>query len=257
MDLILFAGTSEGRQLASLAAEWGLETLVSVATDYGKEQIEPAPCLQIQDERLEEAEMEALFAKYRPSLIVDATHPHAVVVSQNIRQAAAALDLPVLRTARASQRLPALNYFSDLDTLLTWLTEQEGKVFSSLGLKSAAALTQLPDFQERLVIRVLPHSEGLRQLEELGYLHRQVIAMQGPFSKELNLAMFQASEAKILLTKDSGSRGGFEEKIRAAQALHMQIAVLEAPSAPGGMALAELEQKMREIFFIGECEKHV
>jgi precorrin-6A/cobalt-precorrin-6A reductase len=252
MDLILFAGTSEGRQLAALAAEWGLETLVSIATDYGKEQIDPAPCLLIQEERLEEAEMEALFAKYRPRLIVDATHPHAVLVSQNIREAAAALGLPVLRTGRPSERFDGLHYFSDLDQLLVWLEKQDGVIFSSLGLKSAAALIRLPDFQKRLVLRVLPHSEGLSQLENLGYLHRQLIAMQGPFSEELNLAMFRASEAKILLTKDSGRRGGFAEKIRAANALGMQVAVLEAPSEPDGLPLVELEQKMREFFFPGE-----
>lgn len=252
MDLILFAGTSEGRQLAKLAAQWKLETLVSVATEYGKEQIEPDPCLQVQEERLDEQEMRELFQKYQPRLIVDATHPHAVIVSQNIRRAASALDLPVLRVGRDSKPYPGLHYFPDIEALLPWLEEQEGKVFSSLGLKSAAALSQLSDFRERLIIRVLPQSEGLRQLEDLGYLHRQLIAMQGPFSEELNLAMFRATSARILLTKDSGSRGGFAEKIRAAEALDMQIAVLEAPFEPDGLPLAELEKRMREYFFPGE-----
>jgi precorrin-6x reductase len=56
--------------------------------------------------------------------------------------------------------------------------------------------------------------------------------MQGPFSETLNRAMFEAADARILVTKDSGREGGFPEKVRAAKALGMKVAVLERPGKP-------------------------
>ena len=41
--------------------------------------------------------------------------------------------------------------------------------------------------------------------------------MQGPFSKELNLAMLRAVDARYFVTKESGKSGGFLEKVQAAE----------------------------------------
>ena len=53
--------------------------------------------------------------------------------------------------------------------------------------------------------------------------------MQGPFPEEVNIRQFSESHAKILLTKESGTKGGYFEKIRAAENLGMKIAVIKNP----------------------------
>lgn len=39
--------------------------------------------------------------------------------------------------------------------------------------------------------------------------------MQGPFSEEMNIAMINSTNAKYLVTKESSSSGGFDEKVQA------------------------------------------
>ena len=51
---------------------------------------------------------------------------------------------------------------------------------------------------------------------DLGFDGKHLIAMQGPFSKELNVAMLRQTEADYFVTKESGKTGGFEEKYEAA-----------------------------------------
>ena len=65
--------------------------------------------------------------------------------------------------------------------------------------------------------RVLPTQEGIAACEAAGVPHRNIIAMQGPFSRALNEALMQQFEIRWLVTKDGGAAGGFAEKAQAAQ----------------------------------------
>ena len=253
-DLVIFAGTTEGRILSNQVADLGLQAYVAVATDYGAELISERPELEIVDARLDEKQMRELIQEKRPRLIVDATHPHAYLVSSNIKAASTAESIPLLRVLRESKRLADVEYYPDLTSMLDGLKNCEGHIFSSLGLKSAESLATIPNFQDRLTIRVLPHSKGLKSLEDLGYLHKQIIAMQGPFSEELNYIMFQDTKADILLTKDSGQSGGYMEKVKAAKALAMKVMVLERPKEEAGYLLDELIDKIKD-FFREETER--
>ena len=51
----------------------------------------------------------------------------------------------------------------------------------------------------------------------LGFKGRNLIAMQGPFSAEMNVALLHQTKAKYFVTKESGKAGGFEEKKKAAR----------------------------------------
>lgn len=238
--LLIFGGTVEGRELAEFAAAAGVETLLSVVSSYGAELIHPDPRLHLHQGRMDSLTMAALFAEFHPDLIIDATHPHAYEVSQNIRQAASELKLPLIRCVRERTELPGVHYFDRLEDALAYLSEKSGVIFSALGLKSAPLLATLPTFQERIVLRVLPDSQGLRTLEDLGFPRKHIIAMQGPFSESLNRAMFEATEAKFLLSKDSGNSGGTCEKTHAAESLGMEICLLRMPQEAG---LSETEIK--------------
>ena len=53
MRVLLFGGTSEGRILSEFLKEYGVETLVSVATDYGKELLTPGEHISVRTGRLD------------------------------------------------------------------------------------------------------------------------------------------------------------------------------------------------------------
>jgi len=239
IDVLLFGGTTEGRELAEKLKEKEIQTLVCVATAYGESLLEPGGTLRIHRERLDEAAMAALMAQERPRLVLDATHPYADGVSRSIRAACAATDCPYRRVKRNSQPEDGCRIFPDLAAMVAWLQTQEGVIFSSLGSKEARALTAVPGFEERVWLRILPSREGLEACLEAGFPARHIICMQGPFSRELNEAMFRAAGADILITKESGGAGGFGEKLSAARACGMTTAVLERPADADGLPAAE------------------
>lgn len=59
--ILIFAGTTEGRELAEFLSEREVEAEISVATEYGETLLSPGPFLKIHQGRMEEGEMEAFF----------------------------------------------------------------------------------------------------------------------------------------------------------------------------------------------------
>ena len=82
------------------------------------------------------------------------------------------------------------------------------------GAKELAQFAAIPP--ERLYPRVLPTLESIAACEAANIPHRNIIAMQGPFSFALNQAMMEQFHIRWLVTKDGGAAGGFAEKVQAA-----------------------------------------
>jgi precorrin-6Y C5,15-methyltransferase (decarboxylating)/precorrin-6A/cobalt-precorrin-6A reductase len=136
--------------------------------------------------------------------------------------------------------------FPDMDALIGWLNGTTGTVFSALGAKEAAKLATVSNYRERVWLRILPAPEGLAACLDAGFPAHHIICMQGPFPRELNAAMFKAAGACVLLTKESGAAGGFDEKRAAARECGMTVAVLARPRQNDGLTLRELVQRIRE-----------
>lgn len=69
--------------------------------------------------------------------------------------------------------------------------------------------------------------------------------MQGPFSRELNVALLRQYRIKTLVTKDTGGYGGFREKAEAAKEAGCALLVVERPSAEDGLTLEEIQAEIR------------
>ncbi|MCL2461645.1 MAG: precorrin-6A reductase [Defluviitaleaceae bacterium] len=236
---VIFGGTAEGRKLCEACAENAVEIVYCVATNDGARPVESLPRVDIRVGRLNAAGMTSLIEQWEPALAIDATHPYAADASANIAAACGQTGVPLTRVRRESAEEPGCVYFSGASALLAWLEQEPGNVFVSTGSSLAAAFAKLPDYQSRVWMRVLPSLDSLRACLDLGYLPGHLICMQGPFSEELNRAMFKAADARILVTKDTGAPGGFSEKARAARGLGMAIAVLSKPEEADGVSLEE------------------
>ncbi|MEA5015422.1 MAG: precorrin-6A reductase [Candidatus Limiplasma sp.] len=246
VEIMVFGGTSEGRELASLLKAKGVPSLVCVATEYGESLLEAGGSLGVHTGRLAKEDMAALMALHRPRLVIDATHPYAQAVSGNLRAACESAGVPCLRVRRepASQE-EGLFAFPSLDMLIPWLNAAPGIIFSALGAKEAPALTAVAGFEKRVWLRILPFVQGLESCIQAGFPPKRIICMQGPFSQELNEAMFRTTGAHILLTKESGAAGGFGEKLSAAKACGMAVAVLTRPREAEGLSLEEIKQRLQ------------
>jgi len=101
-QVIVFAGTTEGRQISEWLAAAGVETLCSVATEYGELLVEKQPHLSVRQGRLLPEEMEQLLEAEGKPLVLDVTHPYAVAVSANIKAACEKAGCEYLRLIRPS-----------------------------------------------------------------------------------------------------------------------------------------------------------
>jgi precorrin-6A/cobalt-precorrin-6A reductase len=229
--ILVVAGTLDGRQLASYLKERGLPVAVSVTTGYGGELAAAAG--EVIVDRMEREDFIRFFARTGSRVVVDASHPYAAGVSRQTMQAARAAGVFYIRYERAAANWPAysrLRFAADAGAAAAMAAEFGPTVFLTIGsralplFKNATALAG-----KRLVARILPEVASLNHCRELGFAPRDIIAMQGPFSQELNKAMFRDFAAAVVVTKDSGQVGGAEEKVRAAAELDLPVIVIKRP----------------------------
>ena len=89
-EILLFAGTTEGRELADILAGAGVRCTVSVATEYGAQILGPGAGRTVLKGRLTEEQMEFLIREEAFTCVVDAAHPFATQVSRQIKEACTA-----------------------------------------------------------------------------------------------------------------------------------------------------------------------
>ena len=102
-NLLIFAGTTEGRELAEFLDRQGVSCDVCVATEYGEQLLDGHTTgHRVHRGRLTQEEMEELIRRQQVSLVADCTHPYAALVSENIRNACEKAGIRYLRLLRAS-----------------------------------------------------------------------------------------------------------------------------------------------------------
>ena len=247
--LCVFAGTTEGRELVELLADQPVEVTACVATEYGETLLTPRENLTISNRRLTEEEMEALFRREAFDLVTDATHPYAAEVTENIAAACQAVGVEYLRLLRESDAAPEdAVCVPDIAAAVDYLRGTEGNILLTTGSKELAKYTALPDFCRRVYARVLPMEASLTACREAGLGMDRIIAMQGPFSQEINTATLRAVSARYMVTKDTGGAGGFAQKAAAAREAGAVLVVIGRPAQKAGLDFAGVVERIRRQF---------
>ena len=179
------------------------------------------------------------------ALCIDATHPYAVEATKNIKAAAEKAGVEYLRLLRPASPLPEnCLVFESAKQAAEALAAKEGNLLLATGAKELAQFAAIPP--ERLYPRVLPTLESIAACEAANIPHRNIIAMQGPFSFALNQAMMEQFHIRWLVTKDGGAAGGFDEKASAASAAGAQLVVIRRPPEQGETA-SEVLKRCKEM----------
>jgi len=234
--ICVFAGTTEGRELVEFLSSQPVSVTACVATEYGETLLSPADNLTISAKRLLESEMVDMLLKSHFDVVVDATHPYASVVTENICAACTATGTEYLRLLRSgAAAIEDAVFVSDIAGAVEYLNTVDGNIMLTTGSKELIKFVSIRDFENRIFARVLPMEESLRLCQEAGMKNAHILAMQGPFSKEMNVAMLKSVDAKYMVTKDSGSKGGFDEKIAAAREAGVKLVVIGRPPQKDGL----------------------
>lgn len=256
--LCVFAGTAEGRRLLERLAGRGAALVACVATEYGGELLEGLEGVRVCAGRMDAEEMAAFFRREGFAMVVDATHPYAEVVTQNIRAACAATGTPCRRLLRASAAgegdgIRAL----DARACVAYLRQTRGNVFLTTGSKDLALFCADEVLRARLYARVLPLRQSLDICAECGLAPERIVAMQGPFDAALNAAMFRAANARYVVTKDTGDAGGYAAKLAAAREVGAQVVVIGRPPQAEGDDLEAVTEEVEKALALAPPRKRV
>lgn len=245
----LLAGTTEGRLIAEKAGRLGLECYASTATEYGKDQLDSAAGVKAISGRMDEGKMEAFIREREIGMVIDATHPFARAVTENIQKACKRTGCRYMRCLRKKVCVQVKEseaaFFPSIEEAVDFLKGTEGNILVGTGSKDLKAYTRIPNYKERCYVRVLSTLSSVELAASLGFEGAHLAAMQGPFSKEMNLALLRQTKASYFVTKESGSEGGFKEKLQAAREAGVYLIVI-ARREEAGMSLEEVMEYLEK-----------
>lgn len=250
MDVVVFGGTTEGRVLAEwLAARDRCGVVYCAATEYGASLVPHANKVTVLQGPLSDSDKDRLMRVHDVACIVDATHPFAQHISASVAALAAAWHKDVVRVERPSLGFDdaCVAVVEDAPAAARVVAAAKGRVLLTTGSRDILAFVDaMPDFRERLYVRVLPVEQSIAVVRGAGVPTSHIVAMQGPFSAQLNVALIRELGIETLVTKESGRAGGFAQKLEAARACNTRFVVIARPQGAGGVSLEEAERLLEE-----------
>lgn len=191
-----------------------------------------------------------------PSLIIDASPPSSTLKFASLRNWCEQRGVPYLRLERPETIIPVspLIYsvanwedaLLQLEQRVSSLYQDNGRlvtIFVTTGSHQLESIVRSPFARfARIVVRVLPEGRLVQKCQDMGIPPRNIVAMQGQFSKEVNRVFFKFYNADIILTRDSGSAGGTDTKISAALELGLEIVLIKRNTANLGLTVYSVHE---------------
>ncbi|MGN0144446.1 MAG: cobalt-precorrin-6A reductase [Clostridium sp.] len=231
-------GTSEGRKIVELINKYTSNIAVSTATSYGGQLLNRYKIKELNTRPLDKDGLSAWIIKNDIKVLVDGSHPYAQEVTKNAIECAENLNIDYVRYDRPgaleSIKSDKIIRVRNYDEAIECFKKVDGNILNTTGGNNADKFVHI-DFQYRVINRILPSVTVLQRLLDNGVKVKDIIAMQGPVSYELEIGFIKQFDIKAILTKDSGIEGGILEKYKAAEKLGIKLIVIEKPEFNYGL----------------------
>ncbi|MBD7915270.1 cobalt-precorrin-6A reductase [Clostridium sp. Sa3CUN1] len=225
-------GTSEGNEILEKVNKITDNIVISTATNYGGELLKKYKFKHLNTQPLDEEGFKRLIKEFNIKLFVDASHPYAKEVSKTLIKACEDLNIEYIRYERKSyldnienKNIIRVDNYEELPKVLENI---EGNVLNTTGSNNAGFINSL-EIKNRVIHRVLPLPNILQKLIDSGIKIENIVAIKGPFGKEINNGIIKEYEIKAIITKDSGLEGGMKEKIDSALENNINVIVISKP----------------------------
>lgn len=232
MDWII-GGTKDSRDFIEniINQSNNKDFIITVATDYGKKLLENYK-IDVLVKPMTSKEMTNFIIGNKIERIFDMSHPYAKDVSKNAILAAQENKIKYFRFERKNLNENLLNnnlYFENISDIINFISNISENILVTLGSNQIENFKELNNLN-KIYFRILPTKIAIEKLENCGILAKNIIAIQGPFSKEFNSAILKNYNIKYLITKESGTTGGELEKLQSAQENNVTTLILKRPS---------------------------
>ncbi len=252
--ILVLSGTKDGRELVKRLHSKKYQLLITTATDYGKDLINRIKGISVISKRLDYQEMVDLINNKGIKLVIDATHPYAEEVSKNSYRACKELNIPYIRYQRQDtdfeKYLTQVQFTANYEEAAKLARDIGGNVLLTTGSKTLDIFAKEIS-AENIYPRVLPMSTIIKKCELINIKPSNIIAIQGPFSVQMNVEIIKKYNINILITKDSGKIGGTLEKLEAAKLCGINTIIISRPDTDGEYIFKtpeEIIDKVSEIY---------
>lgn len=215
----LILGTSEGKKIVSLLNEFTDDLFITTATSYGGELLKDYKYKILNTSPLDLKGIIDTINEKNIKILVDASHPYALEVTQNAVEACSKCGIEYVRYDRPSILEKyigndSVKIVKDYNELKTELIKIKGNILNTTGSRNIEKILSF-NLENRIIHRVLPSLKVFNELDKISVKPEEIIAIKGPVSYDLNLSFIKEYNAKAIIMKDSGVQGGTDEKITA------------------------------------------
>ncbi|MBQ5845477.1 MAG: precorrin-6A reductase, partial [Selenomonadaceae bacterium] len=188
------AGTKDGRELAGYILQQGYQVTASVVSSYGESLLRSYQGIQVSCEPLDEDGFVMYFQQHGIGVFVDASHPYAANVSENAMRACCRAGVAYIRYERQQTPLDydRAYYVTDYQAAAEKAAALGETIFLTTGSRHLEAFARAEALQgKELICRILPEPEVVQLARDLGFTPANIVAVQGPFSLELNKELYK------------------------------------------------------------------
>ena len=223
----VIGGTKDSRDFLEKFVEYENDIIVSTATEYGAKLIENLP-VKTSSEKMDKEAMLKFVENNNITKVIDTSHPYAFEVSKNAMDVAEEKSIQYFRFEREKVDILPKKYknFEEIENLIKYIENLEGNILVTLGSNNVPLFKDLKNLPN-IYFRILSRWDMVKRCEDNNILPKNIIAMQGPFTENLNTAMMEQFNIKYLITKKAGDTGGEREKVSACDKMDVEIIYLD------------------------------
>lgn len=245
---LIFSSAADGNHLAKILQRNGVE--VCISTDSGVDFTTPTG-LHVFKEPEDVEDLATLLQSLRFDCVIDASHSGISGQCEKRKAACAYSDIRYLRLVRTPCTGEECMYVDSGEKAAGILSATTGKALLTIGMRDLENFTGVPDFCERIYLRIRPSASIIEQCLSMGFRRENLIAMEGPFSRELNGAMLRQIGASLLVTRMTDSND-IVDKLLAAQDAGATAVVIGKAREDRGLTYSELLEVLERDY--GICD---
>ena len=223
--IAVIAGTSDATDLITSLPK-SYEVTAFVATPYGKEILNGTNC-HVHVGRLDADGFSIALSGF--DAVLDASHPFAVVVTETVKAVSQAKQIPYYRIGRPTLQYDYEKLYSvpTKEAAAAWLSAVSGNLFFTVGINTLPFYAeQVKEFAARSFARVLDTPSSHQAAEAIP---AQFWFAMPPYSVEETVQFLRKHKIAVLISKDSGARGGVPEKMEAASIVGIPVLLIQSP----------------------------
>lgn len=244
--ILVLGGTTEGRTAVKVLEEAGKPYYYSTKEEW--QELSCVHAIRISG-GMTANQMISFCKEHNISLLIDAAHPFASALHANVATCAEELGLTVLRVERNyPERSADIIWCDDYNDAMLQL--QRHDVTNLLALTGVNTVAKLKPYWERQScwFRVLDREQSRQLAMQQGFPSDRLVFYDPNQEEELIINV----KPDALLTKESGTTGGFERKVALARKYHIKLFAIKRPTLPNSFIPVKGEVNLRKL-----VEKHL